>query len=120
MLNIKILVYVLSLLMLVMVVEMVRRGKLTFKYASGWIAVLVLAMFLAAFERLLFGISAWLGFELTSNFIFFTLLSVFVFLCLLMTIFLCQQDVRNRLMAQKLALLELELKELRKKSSGES
>ncbi len=118
--NIKILVLGMAGLMLAMVLELVRREKLTFKYAAGWILVLILAVFLAIFEELLFNLSDWLGFQLTSNFIFFTLLSVFVFLCLLMTIFLCQQDNRNRFLAQKIALLEFELNELRKKLKGKS
>lgn len=59
--------------------------------------------------------AALLGFELPSNFIFFALFCVFVFLSLLLTVFLCQQNSRNDVMAQKIALLEFELKELKKK-----
>jgi hypothetical protein len=40
---------------------------------------------------------------------------VFVFLSLLLTVFLCQQNSRNDVMAQKIALLEFELNELKKK-----
>jgi hypothetical protein len=94
----------------------VRRRKLTFKYAVGWLFVSGGAIFFAVFYRLLFACAAWLGFELPSNFIFFfTLFCVFVFLSLLLTVFLCQQNNRNDVMAQKIALLEFELNELKKK-----
>jgi len=115
MITIKILVCLVALLLLALVIELIRREKLTFKYAIGWIFVLVLTIVLAIFEKLLVNVSQWFGFQVTSNFIFFTMLGVFVFLCLLMTVFLCQQDTRNRLMAQKIGMLEFELKELQKK-----
>ena len=119
MITIKILICIMAIIMLGLVIELIRRERLTFKYAIGWIFVLILAIVLAIFEKLLFNISRWLGFQVTSNFIFLTMLGVFVFLCLLMTIFLCQQDNRNRFMAQKIGMLELELRELRKKIKQE-
>jgi len=45
--------------------------------------------------------------------VFFVILSVFIFLSLLLTTFLCQQNSRNDLMAQKIGMLELEIKKLR-------
>lgn len=97
------------------VIDLVRRRRLLFKYAVGWLLVSAGAIFFALFPRLLFAGAAFFGFELPSNFIFFALFCVFIFLSLLMTVFLCQQNIRNDLMAQKIALLEFELKELRKK-----
>jgi hypothetical protein len=87
---------------------------LTFKYAVGWLLVAGGGIFFAVFYHLLYALAAWLGFELPSNFIFFALFCVFVFLSLLLTVFLCQQNIRNDLMAQKIALLEFEVKELKK------
>ena len=75
MISIKILVVGLAALVLVMAIELVRRERLTFKYASGWILAAVVSIFLAIFEQFLFKISQWLGFQLASNFVFFTLLS---------------------------------------------
>jgi hypothetical protein len=97
------------------VIDLVRRRRLTFKYAVAWLLVSGGAIFFAFFYRLLFALAALLGFELPSNFIFFALFCVFVFLSLLLTVFLCQQNSRNDVMAQKIALLEFELKELKKK-----
>jgi hypothetical protein len=96
------------------VLDLVRRQKLTFKYALAWLFVSAGAIFFAVFKNLLFDISVWAGFELPSNFIFFALLSAFVFLSLLLTVFLCQQNSRNDRMAQKIALLEFEIQQLRK------
>ncbi len=112
-LPLRILILFLSSLLLLLVIELTRKEKLTFKYAIGWLFVCVLAILLTVFEAILSQIAHALGFQLVSNFIFFTLLSVFVFLCLLLTVFLCQQDKRNNQTAQKIGMLEFELKELK-------
>ncbi|MDE2028033.1 MAG: DUF2304 domain-containing protein [Candidatus Omnitrophica bacterium] len=113
--NIHMVALLVSVAVFLFVIDLVRRRRLTFKYAVGWLLVSSGGIFFAVFYRFLFACAAWLGFELPSNFIFFTLFCVFVFLSLLLTVFLCQQNIRNDLMAQKIALLEFELKELEKK-----
>ena len=118
--SIKILTLILSGFILCLIIELIRREKLTFKYAFAWLGVSILSIFLVLFDQVLFSLARALGFELTSNFIFFTLLTVFVFLSLLMTIFLCQQNNRNDVMAQKLGILEFELKELKKQKENKS
>ena len=114
--NIHLLAIVLSSLILLLVVDLVRRHKLTFKYALAWLLVSGLGVFFAIFYKLLFVIASFLGFELPSNFIFFTLFCVFVFLSLVLTVFLCQQNSRNDTMAQKIALLEFDIQQIKKKS----
>ena len=115
--NIHILAIALSLLVFIFVVDLVRRHRLTFKYALAWLIVSGMGVFFAFFYKFLFKIASFLGFELPSNFIFFTLFCVFVFLSLVLTVFLCQQNNRNDTMAQKIALLEFDIKELKQKHS---
>ena len=108
----------LSSLLFFVVMELVRREKLTFKYAFAWIFFSGLGM-LAAFEpRWIFALARGLGFEVPSNFIFFCLMGVFVFLSLLLTVFLCQQNRRNDRMAQKIALLERDILDIKEKDLG--
>ncbi len=113
--NIHIVALLVSLAVFLFVIDLVRRRRLTFKYAVAWLLVSAGGIFFAVFYKVLFVLAAWLGFELPSNFIFFTLFCVFVFLSLLLTVFLCQQNSRNDAMAQKIALLELELKKIKDK-----
>ncbi|MCA9401151.1 MAG: DUF2304 domain-containing protein [Candidatus Omnitrophica bacterium] len=110
---IKVISITLSFVIFLSVIELIRQEKLTFKYAAGWLFVSVLAIGLSVFDRLLFDVAQWCGFELPSNFIFFTLLSVFIFLSLLMTVFLSQQQKRNDTIAQSLGILEQEVKSLK-------
>ena len=109
----KTLAAIVSLVAFLFVIELVRREKLTFKYAVGWIGLSLFALFFAIFDKFLYRIAHWFGFELPSNFVFFALLGFFVFLSLLLTTFLCQQNVRNDTMAQKIGILEMELQQLR-------
>ncbi len=82
--------------------------------AAGWLSVTLLGILLAVFDKFLSGFAAKLGFQLTSNFIFFIVSCGLIFLSLVLTMFLCQQNSRNDKMAQKIALLENSLSELRK------
>jgi hypothetical protein len=115
--GIKWLAFILSFGIFLFVIELVRRERLTFKYAAGWLMAALLAVFFSIFHKCLFAIAKFCGFELPSNFIFFALLCTFVFLGLLLTVFLCQQNDRNDRMAKKIGILEFELRELRKKLS---
>lgn len=112
--NIKILSIVVTSLFLLGVLELTRREKLTFKYSFAWMGMCVLAIFFEVFDNYLVSIAAMFGFELASNFIFYVLLSVFVLLTLLLTVFLCQQNDRNNKMAQKIGQLELEIEKLKR------
>lgn len=98
-----------------LVLDLVRREKLTFKYAFSWLVVSFSAIILAIFNEALFALAKWIGFELPSNFIFFTLISFLIFISLLMTVYLSQQNHRNETMAQKIGILESELNALKKK-----
>ena len=104
--NVKILSLILSVAMLIFIIELSRREKLTFKYAAGWIIASLAAIFFTIFNRLLFKLAAWFGFKLPSNFIFFVCFFAFVILTLLLTLFLCQQNKRNDLIAQKRANMD--------------
>lgn len=111
--GIKVLAFVLSAGVFLFVLELVRREKLSFKYAFIWFFVAVSGMCCCLFSQQLFFVSRLIGFEVPSNFIFFVLLVAFVFVCLLLTVFLCQQNRRNDRMAQQIGLLGLELDRLK-------
>ena len=110
---------ILSVVVLLLIVELIRREKLTFKYAFGWLVIAGAGIFFSFSQTLIYQMAAWFGFELPSNFIFFVLICFFVFLSILLTTFLCQQDMRNDTMAQKIGILEVELFEFKEKWSRE-
>ena len=114
--GIRILAFGLSLAILLFVLELVRREKLSFKYAFIWLFVCVLGVVCSVFSEWLFALSRFFGFEVPSNFIFFGRFGIFVFVSLLLTVFLCQQNRRNDRMAQKIGMLELEIRKIQLES----
>ena len=78
--GIKWLAFILSMSIFFLVIELVRRERLTFKYAAGWLIASALAVFFSVFHKCLFAIAQFCGFALPSNFIFFALLCTFVVL----------------------------------------
>ncbi len=113
--GIRILAFGMSLAILLFVLELVRREALSFKYAFIWLFVCTVGLVCSLFSDWLFALSRFFGFEVPSNFIFFGLFGVFVFVSLLLTVFLCHQNRRNDRMAQKIGMLELELRHLKEK-----
>ena len=118
--NTRLLSFLLVFLLLLLIIELFRRERLTFKYAAPWILIALLGIVFAKFDAWLHRLADALGFRLASNFIFFSILCGFVFLSLLLTLFLSQQNGRNDKMAQKIGLLEYELEELKKKLKDKS
>jgi len=117
--NTKSLAGILSVIVFLLIIELVRRERLTFKYAFGWLIIAAAGIFFSASHQVLYRMAEWFGFELPSNFIFFTFICFFVFLSILLTTFLCQQDMRNDTMAQKIGILEMELKDLKEQLSAQ-
>lgn len=111
----KILVIALAFSIFCLVIELIRREKLTFKYALLWLGMSFLALALAILDNSIFKLAKIFGFVLPSNFIFFIMGVIFIFVSLLLTVYLCQQSSRNELISQKIGILEMELKELKKK-----
>ncbi|MFZ5801756.1 MAG: DUF2304 domain-containing protein [Candidatus Omnitrophota bacterium] len=94
------------------VIELIRRQKMTFKYALGWLAGSALVLGFAIFDQALRRIATAAGFVLTSNFVFFLLLVFFVLLSLSLTVYINEQNTRSEQLAQKLGTIELKLKKL--------
>lgn len=115
----KIITVVIAAIIFILTIELIRREKLTFKYAFGWLIVSLVGVVFTLCDTWIFGIARFFGFELASNFIFFALLAIFVFMALMLTVFLCQQDSHNDTMAQRIGMLENEIEEI-KKNMGNS
>jgi len=99
---------------LLFVLNLIRREKMSFKYALTWLAASSLALLFSVQETWLQAISKWAGFTLPSNFIFFLLLLFVLLLGLLLTLYINEQNSRTETLAQTLARLDFRLKKLEK------
>lgn len=108
----KLVVILATCFILTAVVDLIRREKMTFKYAFFWLAGCAVACFFTIYDELLIRISRLAGFELASNFIFFMLLVFVMFLSLLLSLHINEQNSRSEALAQAVAQLEHELKKI--------
>lgn len=99
------------------VIELIRREKMTFRYALSWLSAALLVFLLSANERLLGWLSQIAGFSLPSNFVFFLFVISTILLSLLLTIYANEQNKRSEVLAQSVAILEYRLKRIESKQS---
>ena len=107
--NVKYFAIACSVMILLFIVELIRREKMTFKYAVTWLTAGLLVLGFSIYDRFLGSMARLAGFELTSNFIFFLFLVLVVFLSLLLTIYTNEQNRRNEILTQSVAILEYRL-----------
>lgn len=91
---------------LVFIIFVVRKNKLTIKYASFWIILMILLAFVTIFPNIVFRLSEILGFEKASNMVF---LLGFFFLFYIIFILLVSISIQNekiRLLVQEISLLK--------------
>jgi hypothetical protein len=114
--HVKYIAILIALVLLVLVIDLIRRQKMTFKYSVAWIGASVSVLFFAVFDRVLHRLSVMAGFELASNFVFFLVLVFFILLSLFLTIYINEQNNRSEKLAQSIAILEYKLKKVEEKS----
>ena|SRR3989338_3932022 len=104
-----------ALVILTIVIEAIRRQKMTFKYSIFWLSSCFVVSTFAVNDRLLGRISDLAGFSLPSNFVFFLVLSFFMVLSLLLTVYVNEQNSRTETLAQTIAILDYKIQTLEKK-----
>lgn len=105
---------------LVLVIELVRRRKLREEYSWVWVATSLVLIALAASSDLLHILSSWIGAASSVSTLFF---GAFVFLLALVLQFsvrLSRLTHRHRTLAQRMALLEEEVRRLREIAGNDS
>jgi len=113
----KIFALIMASLILVSVLNQIRRQKMTFKYALAWLVSSSLVLIFTVQDSWLKGLAQWAGFTLPSNFIFFLLLIFVIFFSLLLTIHINEQNSRSESLAQTIAKLDYRLKKIEQEKS---
>ncbi|MFT4515957.1 MAG: hypothetical protein ACI91B_004678 [Planctomycetota bacterium] len=101
------------------VFELVRRRKLREEYSWVWIATSIAIVVLALNQNLLQTLTGWIGAASSASTLFFGAIIFLIALAVQFSIRLSRLTHRQRTLAQRLALLEEELADVRKQSRGD-
>jgi hypothetical protein len=108
-----------ALFTLTVVVEMLRRRRLRERHAMWWLVAGLLALLIAVFPNLLEGFSAWLGFSVPVNLVFFVSLFILFLVALQHSWELTKLEDHNRKLVERIVILELRTEKLEaKKPAG--
>ena len=98
----------------IIVFELVRRRKLREEYSWVWIATAAAVCLLALSPSLLLTITGWIGAASSASTLFFGAIVFLLALCIQFSIRLSRLTHRQRTLAQRMALMEEEMRTLRR------
>ena len=96
----------------IMIIELIRQQKMTFKYSLMWLAGSTLVLLLAFNAEFLAKMGKLAGFAVTSNFVFFLFIAFFVVLSLFLTLYVNEQNNKGETLTQALGILDYKVKKL--------
>ncbi|MGB7979888.1 MAG: DUF2304 domain-containing protein [Candidatus Nanopelagicales bacterium] len=94
-----------AVVLLVAVLELLRRGILRERFAALWLGVGMLLVLVAVFPGLLRGAASALGFEIPSNLLFFAAILFLLIVTVQLSYEVSRLEARTRRLAEELALL---------------
>lgn len=104
--------FILALVIVVLVVEMLRRKKLREKYAALWLVVGLATLFLAAFPQLLAQTARLLGVQVPSNLLFSMTILLALGVCLHLSWEISVVEDETRTLAEEAAILRTHIERL--------
>ena len=98
-----------------LIIEVVKRKKLTMKYASFWLFLIVCMFFVVLFPNIIYTISKFAGFEKTSNMVFLLGFFFLFYISFIITTSISIQNEKIKFLTQELSILKEREKNDRKK-----
>lgn len=98
-----------ALLVIVIVVELLRRRHLRERHAIWWLIAGTLALVAGVFPQTLDWVAGLVGVEVPLNLIFFVSIAILFLVCLQSSSELTSLEEKTRVLAERVALLELRL-----------
>lgn len=96
--------------MLISIINMVRREKIDLRYALSWILLALIALILDIFPQILWWMAYILGIELASNMVFIVAILFLVIKVYTLTASVSRLADKNKRLVQEIALLREEMK----------
>lgn len=104
--NLKLSLIILLILQLVLIINRVKRKKMTMKYASFWILLIIIMSIVVIFPGIVFKLSNIAGFEETSNMIFLLGFFFLFYVSFIITTSISIQNEKIKTLIQEVSLLK--------------
>ena len=101
------------LVILFTIIYIVRKDKISVKYALVWLFAGVILFIFVLFPSIMNFISTLLGFEVGSNMIFAGLIAMLIFINIALTVIVSGQSSKIRLLIQEVSMLKGKIDEKR-------
>lgn len=102
-----------ALLILVVIIEMLRRGSLRERHAIWWLLAGILALVVGIFPATLDWVASAVGIKLSSNLVFFVGIGLLFLVGLQHSAELTRLEEKTRILAERVAIQELEIQQLK-------
>jgi hypothetical protein len=99
-------------LILIVVIEMLRRHRLRERHAIWWVIAGILALIIGIFPKTLDWAAGVLGIQVPTNLVFFVGIALLFLVALQSSSELTKLESKTRTLAEQVALLELRIREL--------
>jgi hypothetical protein len=101
-----------ALLVLLVVVEMLRRKRLRERHAVWWLVAGTLALIIGVFPQTLTWATSLLGIAVPTNLVFFVSIALLFLVCLQNSSELTRDEEKSRALAERVALQEIRIRQL--------
>lgn len=111
--KIRVIIAIVLLCCIVAIIRMVSRKKIDLRYALSWLIFCVTLLVIDGVPRILIVVSELLGIEAPVNMLFFIAFIISIILIFGLTVLVSRLSMKNKKMAQEIALLKNEFYQFR-------
>ncbi len=108
-LSLKIFLFFILLLQFILIIYTIKSRKISMRYGSFWIFILVLMCIAIIFPNIFINISSLFGFETTSNMLFLFGFFFLFYIIFILTISLSKQQAIIKILIQELSILKAKI-----------
>ncbi len=112
--------FVVPLIIVIYILDLLRRKKLREKYAALWLIVGLLVLLLALFPGLLVSAATLLGVQVPSNLLFAITMVFAVGVLLHLSVEISEVEDETRALAEEVAILRVQVERLNVRNNGNS
>jgi len=105
-----------SILILLLLIELVRKRKLKENYSLLWFGIAIVFIIFSIWPDLLFFIASLLGIQYSPSALFLILITGLYLLLLHFSVVISELSEKNKNLSQKIGLMDLEIRKLKDKN----